>query len=176
MPKLESARQGRRKAENDVLTMKARLRLLQDLADKHEKKAKRDREVRQQRGQIQDDAAWGRETQAEERLRRDAEEMGRRVTAAAHRDLTHAQLSQSKQLVAQQRSAAARATKEELQERLGAAYSQKQEDWERRRLMAEERRQHKRWHKAMADQVKGVWKRGGRCHRATPNRFFVIPP
>lgn len=150
MPKLKNLQQDRRRAENDVTAMKARLRLLRDTAEHNEKKAARNRELKSSREAIQGDADWQREVLEQEFMRRDFTQMEKRVLASQQRNVTKARLAQSRRLIEDSRIAAASKKREDARTHLDAAYEEQQKDWERRRLMAESKRAHAKWYQEAA--------------------------
>jgi len=150
MPKLQSLQQDRRRAENDVLAMKARLRLLRDTAEQNERKAARNRELKSSRDAIQGDADWQREALEQEFMRRDFTHMEKRVVASQQRNTTKARLAQSRRLVEDSRAATASKKREDTQCKLDAAYAEQQREWERRRAMAYSKRAHAKWYQEAA--------------------------
>ena len=103
MPRLEAARVERRKAEEDVKVIKARIRLLRETAEANEKKLRLGLEKQARHEIIQGDAEWMRDTLENEQMRREMMAAEKKSLAAEQRDVTQAQLTQSKALVANAR-------------------------------------------------------------------------
>jgi hypothetical protein len=150
MPKLDNIRDERRKAENDLKLLKARVRLIRDTAFQNEMKLRRERKQQVQRETIQGDAHWMRETVEQEFVRREIENTEKQKLAAEMRQQTKHYLNQSKQSVQEAKLEAARKKREEIQEKLDAAYEQKKHDWQRRKHMADEIRKHNEWYKEVS--------------------------
>jgi hypothetical protein len=147
MPRLEAARKERRKAEHDVQVMQNRIRLLRETADNQEKRAQLEKDALKKREIVQGDAEWLKDTVESEMMRREIGGAEKKAQAAEQRDVTHAQLSQSKTLVAFARKESARRVREDVQYKLDAAYDQKRCDFERRRQLADAGRRHKQWYR-----------------------------
>lgn len=150
MPRLENIRDERRKAENEVTLLKARVRLIRDTALQNERKLRRERKLRTQRETVQGDAHWMRETLEQEFMKRDMENAEKKEHAAEMKKQNIAYRNQSKQILREQKAETARKKREEIQYRLDAAYDQQQRDWERRKHMADEKRKHTEWYKEMS--------------------------
>lgn len=148
MPRLEAAREERRKAEHDVQVMKSRIRLLRETADNQEKRAKLEKDALQKRAVVQGDAEWLKDTVESEMMRREIGWAEKKALASEQRDVSHAQLTQSKTMVASARQEGARRVREAVQYKLDAAYDQKRRDFERRRQLADAGRQRKQWYRA----------------------------
>jgi len=150
MPRLEAAREERRKAEHDVQVIKNRLRLLQETAENKEKKAQLEREALRKRAIVQGDAEWLKDTVESEKMRREIGNAEKKALASQQRGTSHAQLTQSRSYVESVRKEGARRVREDVQYKLDAAYDMKRQDFERRRQLADAGRQHKEWYRAAA--------------------------
>lgn len=147
MPKLDHIRDERRKAENDLKLLKARVRLIRDTTFQNEMKLRQERKQQVQRETIQGDANWMRETVEQEFIKRELEDAEKQRQTAEMRQQAKHYLNQSKQLILHAKTEAAQKKREDIQYKLDAAYEQKQRDWHRRKQMADEKRKHNEWYK-----------------------------
>jgi hypothetical protein len=150
MPRLEAAREERRKAEHEVQVIKNRLRLLQETAENKEKKAQLEKEALRKRAIVQGDAEWLKDTVESEKTRREIGYAEKKALASQQRGTSHAQRAQSRSFVESVRKEGARRVREDVQCKLDAAYDMKRQDFERRRQLADAGRQHKEWYRAAA--------------------------
>jgi len=150
LAKLEAMRCERRKAEQDIVAMKARLRLLRDTAEHNEKKAKRNKELKAKIETIKTDAEWVAEEVENEFVRRDMQNMEKRMLTIEQKQQDAAYLAQSKKLVSQTRAENAQKQRDDLAYRLEAAYGQQQAEWEKRRNLAEAGRKRAAWYKSVS--------------------------
>ncbi len=147
MPKLEDARKERRRAENEVVLLQARIRLLRETADHNERKAARAHELKAKNALVQGDAEWVRNSVESACLRRDIGSIERQMLAKEQKEHSVAHLEYSRKSLAETRAANADRQRREVQSKLDAAYSMQQSDWVRKRMQTESQRTHAAWYR-----------------------------
>lgn len=150
MPKLDNIRDERRKAENELKLLKARVRLIRDTTFQNEMKLRQERKEQIKRETIHGDAHWMRETLEQEFIKRDLETSEKQKSAYEMRQQTKHYVNQSKKSVLDAKLQGAKKKREEIQIKLDAAYEQQKHDWERKKHNADEKRRHNEWYKEVS--------------------------
>lgn len=150
MPKLEEARNERRKAEHDLMLMKARVRLLRDTADHHEKKLQIEDQRSREIDLVKSEAEWTREIVYSEFMKRRTGSTEKKKLVVEQKKLAHENIDYSRRTMAGLKAAAARKVRSDLEYRMDAAFDIKQSDIERRRENLQRSRKHAERLKEMA--------------------------
>lgn len=146
-PVINRVQHERRQAEQQVVQLRARLRLLKDTCHLNEVKARRDMAIREHRYIAQGDHDSHKEDVRMEMLRRQLTVNENVASAAEQRLLNREHREYSRRIAAESRAAAAQAVRSSMVEKSEAVREMHRDMWQARTERARHAREESRWFK-----------------------------